>query len=339
MLYSAVALENFEAFDRELAQAHMRGQWQVGRLLQNALAGPTPAGLPFLWKWQDVYDKLLKACEVMPESHTARRNLAFLNPGFQPGRGVTTHTITAGMQIVKPREVAEAHRHTIAALRLAIQGGPGLHTVVDGRACAMESYDLIFTPAWSWHDHHNDTDEPAVWMDVLDSPLVIGLNQVFFEDYAGGTQPVVSRDTAAPLRFAWRNTERQLREARPASASPYDGTTLQFLDARGVSPLPALGSWVQRLNPGQETRAHRHTSSSVHFVIRGEGTTVAGDRELAWSRHDSFAVPNWIEHRHINRSRTDEAILFTVTDIPLLMSLGLYREEPENSLTTIGRVA
>lgn len=329
----------FDAFDRELAQSHMRGQWQIDRMLQGALAGPTPAGLPFLWRWTDVYDKLLKACDVMPESHTARRNIGFVNPGLPPGRGVTTHTITAGMQIVKPREVAEAHRHTIAALRLAIQGGADVHTVVDGRACAMESYDLIFTPAWSWHDHHNDTDAPAVWMDVLDSPLVVALNQVFFESHERGTQPIASRDAAAPVRFAWRDTERRLREARPSSESPYDGVTLQFCTAGGASPLPALGCSVQRLNPGQETRAHRHTSSSVHFVIRGEGVTVAGDHELAWARHDTFAVPNWIEHRHINQSRTDEAVLFTVNDVPLLQSLGLYREEPENSLAAAGRIA
>lgn len=329
----------FEAFDRELTQSHMRGQWQIDRLLQNALAGPTPAGHPFVWKWREVYDKLLKACEVMPESHTARRNLAFVNPGFQPGRGVTTHTITAGMQIVKAHEIAEAHRHSIAALRLAIQGGPGLHTVVDGHACAMESYDLVFTPSWSWHDHHNDGDEPAIWMDVLDSPLVVWLNQVFFEEHADGTQRVVSREAPAPLRFAWRDTERLLRQAPASAESPYDGLTFQFCGANGASPLPALGCWVQRLKPGQETRPHRHTSSSVHFVIRGEGTTVAGDRELVWSPHDSFAVPNWIEHRHVNRSSTDEAILFTVNDTPLLLNLGLYREEPERSLAAIGRIA
>lgn len=329
----------FEAFDRELAQSHMRGQWQIDRLLQRALTGPTPAGVPFLWSWSDVHEKLLKACEVMPESHTARRNLAFVNPGLQPGRGVTTQTITAGMQIVKPHEVADAHRHTIAALRLAIQGGADVYTVVNGQACAMESYDLIFTPAWSWHDHHNETDAPAVWMDVLDSPLVVALNQVFFESYGDATQAIASRDAAAPLRFAWRDTERRLREAGASANSPYDGVTLQFCAADGASPLPALGCWVQRLEPGQETRAHRHTSSSVHFVIRGEGTTVAGDRELVWSKHDSFAVPNWIEHRHINRSRSDDAILFTVNDLPLLQSLGLYREEPENSLALVERIS
>jgi 1-hydroxy-2-naphthoate dioxygenase len=203
----------------------------------------------------------------------------------------------------------------------------------------MESYDLIFTPAWSWHEHHNDSDAPAVWMDVLDSPLVMALNQVFFESYPGGTQPIESGEPVAPLRFAWRDTERRLREAPPSFESPYDGTTLQFCGKGNASPLPALGCWIQRMKPGQETRAHRHTSSSVHFVIRGEGATVAGDRELVWSPHDTFAVPNWIEHRHINRSRTDEAILFTVNDVPLLVSLGLYREEPENSLAAVGRVA
>jgi len=37
-------------------------------------------------------------------------------------------------------------------------------------------------------------------------------------------------------------------------------------------------------------------------------------------------------HRHINRSGGDRAILFCVTDEPLLSHLGLYREQPENSL-------
>jgi gentisate 1,2-dioxygenase len=56
------------------------------------------------------------------------------------------------------------------------------------------------------------------------------------------------------------------------------------------------------------------------------------DQELLWEQHDAFCVPNWAWHHHVNRSKTEEAILFSVHDIPVLQALGLYYEEPENSL-------
>jgi gentisate 1,2-dioxygenase len=66
--------------------------------------------------------------------------------------------------------------------------------------------------------------------------------------------------------------------------------------------------------------------------VGGEGVTIVGERELTWSQHDCFALPNWAWHEHINRSKTEEAILFSVNDIPIVSAFGLYREEPENSL-------
>jgi hypothetical protein len=50
--------------------------------------------------------------------------------------------------------------------------------------------------------------------------------------------------------------------------------------------------------------------------------------------HDCFAIPNWAWHEHINRSKSDEAILFSVNDIPIVEAFNLYREEPENSIHT-----
>jgi 1-hydroxy-2-naphthoate dioxygenase len=87
------------------------------------------------------------------------------------------------------------------------------------------------------------------------------------------------------------------------------------------------------LRPGEQTSPHRHTSSSVFFVVRGEGRTVAGDVELDWGPHDSFAVPNWTRHSFTNTSKSEEAILFSVNDIPVLQALDLYYEEPERSLS------
>jgi gentisate 1,2-dioxygenase len=43
-------------------------------------------------------------------------------------------------------------------------------------------------------------------------------------------------------------------------------------------------------------------------------------------------VPNWIWHRHVNRSPRDRVVLFCVSDDPILSATGLYREDPENTL-------
>jgi gentisate 1,2-dioxygenase len=55
---------------------------------------------------------------------------------------------------------------------------------------------------------------------------------------------------------------------------------------------------------------------------------------LEWNKYDSFAVPNWAWHEHVNRSKTEEAVLFSVNDTPIVGAFGHYREEPENSFHT-----
>ena len=78
---------------------------------------------------------LQSSCEAMPDSYTARRSLIFANPKLPRG---TVQNLLAGMQVVKAGEIAWSHRHTINALRFAIQGSEKVFTVVDGRPLAME---------------------------------------------------------------------------------------------------------------------------------------------------------------------------------------------------------
>ena len=81
-----------------------------------------------------------------------------------------------------PGEIARAHRHSGAALRLIIEGKGG-YTVVNGERVPMSPGDLVLTPNWSWHDHANDTDAPMIWLDGLDTPLVRMLEAGFYEEY------------------------------------------------------------------------------------------------------------------------------------------------------------
>lgn len=317
------ARKSLETFDQELAARNLHGQWKVETLLA-ALTDGQPAGAPFLWPWGLVYDALREACEVLPESFRARRDISFVNPGL--ARRGTTQTIVAGVQLVLPGEVAWAHRHTIGALRFVIEGDERLYTVVDGEALPMETNDLILTPQWSWHDHHNEGAHDGIWLDVLDSPLVLGLSQTFYEPFGAEEQP--RRAVPSGLhRFAWREVEPLLTARAREAPNPYDGVRLDYVHPKTRGPvLTTLSAHVQLLQPGTETQAHRHTSSAVVFVIKGGGATIFDDRSLEWSDRDTFVIPNWTRHRFVNPSR-EPALLFSVTDEPLLTMLGLYREE------------
>lgn len=340
-------------FQDELARAHIRGQWQ-SETTRKSVAGisirpdgsfdPPVIAEPYLWPWQQLKPLLEKSCVCVPESLTARRSLALNNPGLLRS---TTQTIVMAVQTIRPKEIAWAHRHTIAALRFAIEGSSTLTTTVNGQICTMNSYDLILTPAWSWHDHENKGTAAVSWVDVLDSSLINSLNQFFYEPLGRDKQipsqvygsnrfdPEHEHFQVAPqlsrLHFPWREIEPLLLELSGDEGSPYDGIILDYVQPDGSPTMPSLGCSIQLLRPGEKTKRHRHSSSSVYFVVRGSGVTTAGDRSLGWKKHDCFVVPNWLEHDHQNCSGDEDAILFSVSDAPLMSYLGLLREEPKTS--------
>jgi hypothetical protein len=52
---------------------------------------------------------------------------------------------------VGPGEIARAHRHTPAALRMIVESTGG-YTVVNGDVVRMLDGDLVLMPNWTWHD-------------------------------------------------------------------------------------------------------------------------------------------------------------------------------------------
>jgi 1-hydroxy-2-naphthoate dioxygenase len=122
----------------------------------------------------------------------------------------------------------------------------------------------------------------------------------------------------------------ETHQDNPGSA--YDGVILHYAHpVTGGPTLPTIDCFAQLLRPGLRTEHHRHTSSAVYYVVEGQGTTLVGDEELDWSAGDSFVVPNWMWHAHVNRSSSTPAVLFSATDAPVLEALGMYREEPHRS--------
>ena len=91
--------------------------------------------------------------------------------------------------------------------------------------------------------------------------------------------------------------------------------------------MQTIGAAMQMLRPGEKTKAHRHTGSFIYQVVKGRGCSIVGGKRFVWQERDIFCVPSWAWHEHANASPRDDACLFSFHDMPVIESLGLYREE------------
>ena len=331
-----------EEFTEELRKKNLKGYWDSREEVQE----PVSSFKPYLWKWGDVYDAINKAGEVVGLQSTPRRVIQLCNPSLN---GTATHTLVLNIQMLKPREHALAHRHTNGAIRFIIKG-KGAQCVVEGESFEIEEGDLLTTPNWTWHDHFNESDQTVYWLDGLDAPLVRLLQIGFRELHEGGNQLITRPEGSSlcelsPIRpnwvrtdsiqppaysYRWEDTQRVLKSVAERPGDPYDGILLQYVNPlTGGSTLPTLSCAIQMLRPGEKTKSHRHTSSAIYHVFRGRGVTLVDDSRYAWETGDSFVVPLWRFHRHENVS-DKEAILFVMTDKPVMDALGFYREQVED---------
>jgi 1-hydroxy-2-naphthoate dioxygenase len=261
-----------------------------------------------------------------------------------------TNTIHISVQLVKPGEIAAAHRHTAAAIRFVIKGTPNAYTIVEGERFPMQEGDLITTPNWTWHDHFNGSEEPVMWLDGLDVRLVTNFGAMMQENFKKDQQPIEKPDSysakvfaharpkwiknafeAPPYRYPWEETYASLEALKASAGDLYDGILLEYANPHTGGPtLPTFSCMIQLLRPREKTQSHRHTSTTVYHAFRGHGVTKVSANELAWEPSDIFVVPSWQWHSHENRSDED-AILFSITDRPATEAFGLYREQAEEA--------
>jgi gentisate 1,2-dioxygenase len=335
--------ENQDALNRWLAGHHMRGQWLAAGRTEPGF--PKPFGAPYLWKGETIREGLDAAAVLVPVGDDdARRTSCMVHPSLTGSGLATSPTLLICMQLVMPGELALAHRHTATALRFVVEGEVDAYTVVDGEKCVMERGDLILTPNWAWHQHHNAGTRPVVWIDGLDAPLIRAFNAGFFEPFPSpdGVQPLNSEvdnavrrpgalgapgHTPARLVYKWRETLPALQAMGADEKSPFDGRCLEYRSADGGHTLRTLTCWIQMLDPGEQTERHRHTYTHVYHAFEGAGVTEVEGEELAWQQGDCLVVPNWTWHRHRNADAHQPAILFSMNDSPLMEWMGVLREQ------------
>src|ERR1700719_3025321 len=132
--------EELQDYYAQLQAQHVTPAWIGGGISLE----PRSAAVPYRWRWRDLRPQAMRAAELVGTQQAERRVLRLTNPELP---GVASTTLVANIQIVMPGEIARAHRHSAAALRLIIEGRGG-YTVVNGERVPMYPGALVLTPRW-----------------------------------------------------------------------------------------------------------------------------------------------------------------------------------------------
>ncbi|MGA0609646.1 gentisate 1,2-dioxygenase [Caldimonas sp. KR1-144] len=322
---------------------HMTPLWEVlGALVPTQPRSPVQAAL---WRYAELREQVIEAGRLITAEEAERRVLILENPALR-GQSSITQSLYAGLQLILPGEVAPAHRHSQSALRLVLDG-EGAYTAVDGERTTMRRGDFIITPAWTWHDHGNLGDQPVVWLDGLDIPIVRFLDAGFAEKseqhsqvtqrpegdalarYGANMVPVDYQPRPAePTRvfvYPFERTRASLKAIAGGTPDAHHGHKLRYVNpATGASPMPTIGAFAQWLPRGFETRPYRCTDGTVVVCLEGEGEAKVGGQTWRFQENDIFVVPSW----HALQLRADrDSLLFSFSDRPVQQALGLWRDE------------
>ena len=319
--------------------------------------------VPHHWKWREIspyLDKIAKIAseaDVPPVEFADRQQFLLTNPGLG-GRLQVASSIRCAVSIYNPGDLAKAHLHSPNASRTILSENGG-YTNVEGERCEAARGDLILTPNGTWHDHGNDGTTPVVWIDTLDWPLMEFLDIIWLDEefpgkdgnarvqktthppgYSqslyghGGLRPSfmshqrgIGNNVSPVFQYRGADVRASLAGMRGEAGDLYEGITLEFVNPTTGGPVfPTLTYGAQLLRAGEETALKRETSSTVYVCIEGRGQTEVAGRTFEWEENDIFVVPNFLWRRHVNKGPKD-AVLYTMSDKPLLEKIGQYRAQ------------
>jgi gentisate 1,2-dioxygenase len=306
---------------------------------------PVVKARPHIWRHSDTHPLLLESGRLIGELEAERRVLILENPGLA-GESSVCESLFAGLQVLMPGEVAPPHRHSPAALRFILDSRSG-YTTVNEEKVDMKPGDLILTPSWTWHGHHNEGEEPVIWLDVLDLPAVRSLGPRFAEHrndvlvdegsrdrsllrYGMNMAPVDADESQlrSPLRYAYTQSREVLdRLVRSNGLHAAHGAKMEYANPTNGGPvLPSISAYLQLLPEGFTGERYRTTEGAVYCVVEGNGSVVVdsprGRFELEYRPKDIFVIPCW--HRHAF-SATRETVLFSAGNRAAQACFGLWR--------------
>lgn len=314
-------------FFKQLPALNVAPLWlQLNHLLSKE---PDPVAIPAIWRYAEIRPYLMTAGEVVSAEEAERRVLMLINPALEAP--CTTDTIYGGLQLVKPGEVAPAHRHVASAMRFIIEGSRGF-TAVDGERITMERGDIILTPSWKWHDHGNDGDEPVIWLDGLDLPVFKLLKLNFAAGYPQPQYPSQEVKQSDQVH-KWA----PVRDALKHASGPY--ARFLYTDKQGSHLSQTLSAQAERISAETSSPESQETVSFMYHVVEGKGHSAIlspgrnNPEIIKWSSKDTFAVPAWSKISHTCTSPNTDAFLVAINDRPMVEALGLWKDSTSFSVS------
>lgn len=336
-----------KAFYDRIGESNLTPLWTV---LSSLVTGEPQSGcVPHMWRYQTARDLLLESGGLISAKEAERRVLILENPGLR-GQSKITTSLFSGLQMVLPGEVAPAHRHTQSALRFIMEGS-GATTSVDGERTGMEVGDFVITPPWTWHDHGNETDDPMIWLDGLDIPIITLFDTSFAEQYPQDEQPIdrevgdslaryganmlpvdyQSRSPVSPVfNYPYTRTREALEQMRRQDEwDPCHGLKMRYVNPNdGGFAMPTIATFMQLLPKGFVTSACRATDATVFVAVEGKGVSTIGGKKFDWGPKDIFVAPSW---KPVIHEVAEDSVIFSFSDRAAQQKLGLWREDRGNA--------
>lgn len=322
-------------------------------------SSPVSSASPYMWKYGETRRRLFELGKLLTTEEAERRNINYFNPNlkeFMPG--ATLPTLRGGIQLLHPGEKAYTHRHSANAFRFILEAPEsGAYTAVEGTKIPMHPGDLVLTPNWTWHDHHNEGSEDAIWYDGLDAIMAFWIGAGFFQEYEDVTGKayhqadksvdtllntfgpgLVNRDAMFPDHIPVSNNNllyypyskaRQLLQgmADAGSGNSRDGILLEYVNPVTAGPaFPTMDLGIRLVKGNSRLEAMHRTENIIFITVEGSVTFNLPEQTFETKPYDVTAIPSWVPYS-IRNTDKEPAILFSQSDRPLFKKLEFYREE------------
>ncbi len=129
----------------------------------------SPQPPPHRYPWEETR-RVLELMAEEPADPYDGVLVRYLNPVTG---GPTVPTLSCEMQMLRPRERTQAHRHTSSVVYHAFRGRG--RTVIEGKTFEWQQGDTFVVPLWCGHHHESPTNESAYLFSISDSPVMAQL--------------------------------------------------------------------------------------------------------------------------------------------------------------------
>ena len=123
------------------------------------------------YPWDEARATLLKLSDDADASPTDGVLLEYTNPLTG---GSVMPTLACHVQLLRPGERTQAHRHTSSVIYHVVEGSG--YSIVGGQRLDWGEKDVVCVPIWAAHEHVNDSNEPAMLFSFTDAPVFKALD-------------------------------------------------------------------------------------------------------------------------------------------------------------------